>query len=93
MENENVLYIFGKELTEHLETKESSQRYLEMRYHRFRDEFLSCDDVEFYQIQMILDSIHEYLSHCMEAQELDHCLFNLKQSMFWLTEYSFASYE
>jgi len=93
MEKEKISHIFGKELTEHLSNTETNKRYLEARLCRFRDDFLDQEQIEFNHIESVMEAIHEYLSHCMEARELDYCLLNLKQSIYWLSEYRDGEYE
>lgn len=89
----NVQYIFGKDLTKHLETIETNERYLDLRITRFSEEFLASDKVTFEQIEILLKTLEDYLDCCLGAAELDYCLLNLRQSIYWLAQYSEADYE
>lgn len=78
-----VSYIFGKTLTQHLETLEANDRYLELRVNRFAEEFLNSN-TDYDHVDMILSCVYDYLYTCEGAEEMYHTLINLRQSIFWL---------
>ena len=87
MGKENTFYLFGKDLTTHLASTPSNKRYLEMRIERFTEEFLNSE-VTFDQLETVLSCVHDYLADCEDSPELGNTLINLRQSIFWLHEYS-----
>ena len=82
-----VLYLFGKELTKELESKETRERYMTLRIQRFREEFLNSD-ITFDDLDDILIAIEEYLELCSEHPYLYNSIYNLRQSIWWLQLYA-----
>ena len=79
-------YIFGKTLTQHLDSLEVNDRYLELRIERFTQEFLTSE-VTYDQLNYMLECIYSYLYQLDESQDLEFSLMNLQQCIFWLNNH------
>lgn len=86
-EENNIIYLFGKDLTDHIESTPTEKRYLALRIARFREEFLT-NEATFDDIDDILHAVHDYMYQCEDCDELSNHLINLRQSIYWLHEFS-----
>lgn len=86
MSDKKILYIFGKEFTEHLNELDTNERYMALRIERFSEEFLNSD-ATYEDIEDMLLVIDEYLCSLDDSFFLHASILSLKQSIYFLGEH------
>lgn len=71
-----------------------TENYIQNRIDRFYEEFLQ-HDINPEDIERILATIHDYLLMCDsgDSMELSNALINLRQSIYWLSSWSYDEFE